>query len=509
MIKRFLYIIASLIIVGCSVFYATTYVSLADSNENFQMSGDTLVRYTGDDTEIVIPSNVKAIGNAAFTNNHDITKVTFGDNVEVIEANAFSGCDGLKRVILTDSIIEIGDSAFANCINLDYVYMGSGVNTIGKSAFLGCSKLKDIEVSPKNLCYTCLDGCLFNASRTELICVLAGRDKEYLIINSLVEKIDPYAFWGCDAVKHVSVPNNVTDIPEYAFANSGVVSVALPFNVESIGPYAFSKCSRLEQVYVPDKTTTIYDNIFENSPNAYIYTKSGTYAEEFAKENGIRVVNNPIFDLDYARSVKEKTVNNVTPSNSGVSDLKDVTFGIIDRDFNAINSGNVLGSTVVVNGKAVVMLDQKKINVISGPSVVHNDTIRDNILDGILKEKQFYRKADVRNVQIPSECKGIGRFCFARSGITSINIPEGVETIEYAAFYHCDNLEQVSIPSTVTKIEEHAFEFTPFINNWKNGDDESDYLIVGDGILLAYKCADEDFSMPANVKSVACEIPQK
>ena len=40
---------------------------------------------------------------------------------------------------------------------------------------------------------------------------------------------------------------------------------------------------------------------------------------------------------------------------------------------------------------------------------------------------------------------------------------------------------------------------------YENG--ESDYLIVGDGVLLAYKGEEEDFVLPANVKYVACETP--
>ena len=46
---------------------------------------------------------------------------------------------------------------------------------------------------------------------------------------------------------------------------------------------------------------------------------------------------------------------------------------------------------------------------------------------------------------------------------------------------------------------------TPWLQDWYvNG--ESDYLIVGDGVLLAYKGEAEDYVKPANVKYVACEI---
>ena len=61
------------------------------------------------------------------------------------------------------------------------------------------------------------------------------------------------------------------------------------------------------------------------------------------------------------------------------------------------------------------------------------------------------------------------------------------------------------IPDTVSQIEPQAFEKTAWLEDWyENG--ESDYLIVGDGILIAYKGSKEDYVRPDNVKSIACDI---
>ena len=106
--------------------------------------------------------------------------------------------------------------------------------------------------------------------------------------------------------------------------------------------------------------------------------------------------------------------------------------------------------------------------------------------------------------EIPDGIVRLGEFSFARSGLESIRIPDGVETIGYAAFYHCDGLTNVVIPNSVQNIEPAAFENTPWLSSWKQAG-TSDCLIVGDGILLAYKGSNSVVSVPAQVKQIGAE----
>ena len=73
--------------------------------------------------------------------------------------------------------------------------------------------------------------------------------------------------------------------------------------------------------------------------------------------------------------------------------------------------------------------------------------------------------------------------------------------IGYGAFYHCDSLQSVQIPSTVTEIDDYAFAKTPFLEN--NHSATYPFVVAGDGILIGYLGADSIVNIPGGVKQVS------
>lgn len=193
------------------------------------------------------------------------------------------------------------------------------------------------------------------------------------------------------------------------------------------------------------------------------------------------------------------------------------------------SAGSNLGMVPIVNGNAVVLMDGGSGMTYQGEyapaeqSAFQSEVEEKSALassEGKIGAGAFYQEAMMESFTFPEGVTAVEKFAFARSGLRSIAIPEGVTSIGYGAFYHCDSLTDVTIPDSVTTIEENAFAHTPWLENWMTGETETaseeagesdgqnasgedDFLIVGDGILLAYRGTDEDPQLPANVKSVA------
>lgn len=66
-----------------------------------------------------------------------------------------------------------------------------------------------------------------------------------------------------------------------------MTSIKLPSGVTSIGDYAFLDCNNLTRIELPSGLLNIGDEAFSECDNLTIYGKSGSYAENYAKEHNI------------------------------------------------------------------------------------------------------------------------------------------------------------------------------------------------------------------------------
>ena len=181
---------------------------------NFEMDGNTLVRYTGTDNVLTLPNTVRNIGKEAFAGNEHLLKVIIPDSVRNIDFAAFENCKNLMQVVIPESVRAIGSSAFSGCEQLQYVNIPSKCESVGSAAFAKCPKLANIDVSPANPAYTCVDGVLYTSDGMKVVQYLAGRTKASYDMSSTVENIEEYAFWGAPQLADISLSSKLKEIPE-------------------------------------------------------------------------------------------------------------------------------------------------------------------------------------------------------------------------------------------------------------------------------------------------------
>ena len=75
---------------------------------------------------------------------------------------------------------------------------------------------------------------------------------------SKIRFIGDWAFWDCNGLTSIDIPNSVTSIGEWAFMQcSSLTSINIPNSVTSIKHYAFCICGSLTNVTIPSSVTSI------------------------------------------------------------------------------------------------------------------------------------------------------------------------------------------------------------------------------------------------------------
>ena len=220
--------------------------------------------------------------------NDNIEKVVIEEGVTVICDRAFYECKNLKEVSIADSVISIGFGAFRNCESLKQVSISKNVISIWATAFAGCKKLEKIEVDENNVCYSSINGDLYDYSyhQTKLAQYALGKpDKEFTVPDG-VEEIDMYAFAGSDNLVTVKIPKSVKDIDFEAFEEcTNLTEITIPGTVEKIHGYTFSNSKKLTKV--------VYGNgIKEIEPGAFYDCEGLT---EFTIPNTVTKIDNKAF----------------------------------------------------------------------------------------------------------------------------------------------------------------------------------------------------------------------
>ena len=100
---------------------------------------------------------------------------------------------------------------------------------------------------------------------TELVKKL-GLDKLEVITSDMLEgytSIEKYAFYVCNSITSITIPNSITSIGDHAFYSCSFLTfVNLPNSIINIGNDAFSYCNFLTYINIPNSITRIGNYAF-------------------------------------------------------------------------------------------------------------------------------------------------------------------------------------------------------------------------------------------------------
>lgn len=190
--------------------------SLVKMKKEFLIERGVLIKYSGEDEELAIPSGVREIGEKAFMNHANLKKIVIHEDVRSIGEEAFSGCANLKEAVLPATVHFIGYRAFAGCVSLEKINLTDSVKFLGNYTFYHCEKLKEIHI-PKYL-----------------------------------PTIGKCTFCGCRSLTEVEIPRRIKGIGNSAFKDCVNLKHIGPLDeVMFLGENAFSGCDQLENIAVP------------------------------------------------------------------------------------------------------------------------------------------------------------------------------------------------------------------------------------------------------------------
>lgn len=363
-------------------------------------------------TEYEVPETVRQIGAGAFAGT-SLEKITFNEDLISIGENAFANCTALKTVNFNEGFTTIGDNAFEGCTALTEVKLPDSLRTIGNKAFYG-AQLNKLHVGAN---VTVIGQYAF-AEMTALseVTFEQGGAEGLAIAN--------YAFYKCTALQEITIPRRVS---AYLYTTVANPTASTTWNIgDAIGDYAFSGCTSLKKVTFDESGLT-------KSSNLKFTITLGDYA--FENCTSLTTMHFPSY------------FGFVPPADSTK----------VSTSWNDFGKGAFSGCTLLES----LTFDEPKYQKIAG-NIFENCTslksfeFPETVSSG-LGASTFKGCISLTSVKLPSRMTSLGTNAFENTGITTIELPEGISSIPDSCFAGCTKLESIVIPEAVTAIRQYAF----------------------------------------------------
>ena len=185
--------------------------------------------------QVSLPSTLLVIGNRCFYNSR-VTEIRLPDGLEEIGHNNFPTT--LQSLRIPQKIKEFF---------IDNV--------------VDCRDLLEITVDENNEFYKSKNGVLYNHDMTEILFCPNLKEGKVIIPNT-VTRIGEYCFANCKNLDLIIIPSTVIEIGDYAFKNIEIKKLRIPNSVKSIGRGCFSGASISEEFKFSNQIASLPNETF-------------------------------------------------------------------------------------------------------------------------------------------------------------------------------------------------------------------------------------------------------
>lgn len=391
----------------------------------------TIYSYVGSDTDVTVPSEIKGV---PVTTLH----------------GTFSGKETVKTVTIPEGVRLIEYHAFHGCTALTTVVLPSSLEEMTENTFYQCTNLKTVSLDTA---------------------------------NSKLTKIGQYSFAYCEKLTGFDIPSSLKELEEGVFFRcSSLKKIIIPDTVEKIDRSAFYECTNVIEIKIPG-------TVKEASDIALVGCEKVITAEL------------PISMVTLANLQRSDDLETLVIVDDGSTELPDKDALNEKKKLKKVVFPDSLTSIPRAFCRSVSALEEVKLpanlKIISNASFSECTNLKTIDLPDTVTEIGAFAFADctsLKDFTIPDGIKSIGEEAFYNSGITSLVVPESVETIDKLAFSHMANLTNATFPAGC------GITFSD-CKNLKTAKITGNPTVIDN--YMFYECSQlTDFEIPGSVKKI-------
>ena len=227
-----------------------------------------------------------------------------------------------------------------------------------------------------------------------------------------------YAFAYCDSLKHIGLPNSLTNIGSFAFTECLQLNSVTPSNsLKTINSYAFYGCTLLPEITIPQSVTTIWKGAFQGCTSLSTLNWNSQNLNSYQGGQ---------YDNDIINSTAR--ADNYHPF-KGCTALQNINIGTTAQSLPQFAFYN-LPIKHVTFGEQLVSL----------PNYC------------------FYNCDRLDSITVTAPITQLNTYCFAEcDSLKRAHFPNTLTTVGSYAFNNCTQLSAIWLPTSVTTINNYAF----------------------------------------------------